>query len=118
MTNHDHNIQADSIFDHDNNSAESLTKSNLLTKIEEKLNLLAICNKTVLTLEEAALYTGFKISYLYKLTSTQELGHFKPNGKCVFVDRIELEAWLKRHRVRSHNEIAAKASGDVLMRGK
>ena len=63
-----------------------------------------INTKSVLTFQEACDYTGFSPSYLYKLTSSKSIPHYKPNGKMVFFDRLELEAWLKSNRVEPSNE--------------
>lgn len=58
-----------------------------------------INTKAVLTFQEACAYTGFGASYLYKLTSTGQIPHYKPTGKMVFFNRVELEGWLMRNRV-------------------
>ncbi len=54
----------------------------------------AICTKEVLNMEEAALYTGLKKSYLYKLTSANMVPFSKPAGKNCFFRRKELEDWM------------------------
>lgn len=51
-------------------------------------------DKNVLTLKEVSDYTGFKTSYLYKLTSAGIIPHSKPNGKTIFFDRAKLEEWM------------------------
>ena len=51
-------------------------------------------DKNVLTLKEVSEYTGFKTSYLYKLTSSGIIPHSKPNGKTIFFDKKILENWL------------------------
>lgn len=56
-----------------------------------------ISTKKVLSLEEAAEYSGYKKSYLQKLTSGGVISHSKPNGKSIFFNREELEAWLLRN---------------------
>jgi excisionase family DNA binding protein len=68
-----------------------------------------INSKQVLTLDETVRYTGFKRSYLYKMTSQGKIPFYKPNGKMIYFDRIELENWLKRNRSASENEIEEKA---------
>lgn len=70
----------------------------------------SISTKAVLTFREACDYTGFSASYLYKLTAARQIPHSKPNGKMVFFDRAELEAWLMGNRVATSTEIADKAS--------
>lgn len=51
-------------------------------------------SKRILTFDEAVEFTGYKKSYLYKLTSTGIIPHSKPNGKRIFFDREKLEDWL------------------------
>jgi len=55
-----------------------------------------ITQKNVLNFEEAVQYTGMKSSYLYKLTSTGRIPHYKPYGKMIFFSRQELEEFLTR----------------------
>lgn len=85
-----------------------------LSKIE---NLL-IGNKEVLTFDETATYVGLSKSYLYKLTSTGGIPHYKPNGKMVYFNRIELEAWLQTNRVSTAQERDAEASTFVTLNKK
>ena len=54
--------------------------------------------KEVLTSDEAARYMGISKSYLYKLTMKQEIPHYKPMGKMVYFNRVELENWLQSNR--------------------
>lgn len=63
----------------------------------ERNTLLA--SKKVLTFEDVALLTGLSKSYLYKLTSTNQIPHYKPSGKQLYFDRTEIEEWLKKNRV-------------------
>lgn len=53
-----------------------------------------IFTKRVLTFDEACLYTGYKPSYMQKLTSGGVIPCSKPNGKSLFFDREKLEEWL------------------------
>ena len=62
-------------------------------------------NKKVLTLQEAHEYTGLSTSYLYRLTSTNQIAHFKPSGKLIFFEKEELENWLMQNRVKTQEEI-------------
>lgn len=53
-----------------------------------------LTNKRVLTFDEACIYTGYKRSYLQKLTAAGIIPHSKPNNKTLFFDRVKLEEWL------------------------
>ncbi|MCK8490221.1 helix-turn-helix domain-containing protein [Spirosoma sp. RP8] len=70
----------------------------------QRLALIA-CFKATLTLEEAAAYAGLSTSHFYKLTSSGKIPHYKPAGKVIYVDRVELDGWLKRNRVKTTEEI-------------
>lgn len=88
-----------------------MTTEQRLSAIEESLKMAGLTSKKVLTLGEAAQFTGLSKSYLYKLTSQQRIPHFKPTGKLVYFDREELEAWLAQNRVQTVHEIEDQAQG-------
>ena len=73
------------------------------------LDMGAIMQKSVLTAQEAALYLGWSISYLYKKTMSKDVPHYKPMGKTLYFDRLELEAWMKRNRVKTNDEVQNEA---------
>lgn len=72
-----------------------------------------INTKETLTFREAAVYTGFSPSYLYKLTGGGRIPHYKPCGKRIFFDRKELDGWLKSSRISTIEEIQASAASRV-----
>ena len=74
--------------------------------------------KDVLTFNEAAEYTGLSKSYLYKLTSSQRIPFYKPMGKCLFFNRLELEAFLQQNRVNTVDEISSQAMAYCASNGK
>lgn len=71
--------------------------------------LTVLSAKNVLCLDDVVLLTGLSKSHLYKLTSGHQIPHYKPNGKQVYFDRIELESWMKQNRVATTKEIENKA---------
>lgn len=74
---------------------------------------LLLTQKTVLNFDEAANYTGLSKSYLYKLTFSGGIPCYKPNGKTLWFNRIELDQWLMRNRKATNAEIEAKAENIV-----
>lgn len=54
--------------------------------------------KQFLSVEEAAQYANLSVKYIYKLTHTKQIPHYKPNRKLYF-KRDDLDAWLMSHRV-------------------
>ena len=75
---------------------------------------LSAVHNVVLTVEDAAAFTGLSRSHIYKLTSAGDIPHYKPNGKYIYFDRKELEAWLLRNRVSTNEEILGKAEAYCL----
>ena len=73
--------------------------------------------KEVLTSDEAARYMGVSKSYLYKLTMTQQIPHYKPMGKMCYFNRLELEKWLQSNRVSTANEISQRAQSYCMGKG-
>jgi len=69
-----------------------------------------LSQKEVLNFDEACTFTGLGKSYMYKLTSGQKVPHFKPFGKMVFFNRVELENWLLQNPIKTIDEIEAQAS--------
>nr|WP_294075796.1 helix-turn-helix domain-containing protein [Prevotella sp. UBA4952] len=69
----------------------------------------AINTKDVLTSDEAAIYLGISKSFLYKLTMSKEIPHYKPNGKICYFEREELNRWALRGKCSTITEIADKA---------
>lgn len=78
-------------------------------------DMTVLVQKPVLTAQEAAIYLGWNLSYLYKKTMSKDVPHYKPNGKTLYFDRLELEAWMKRNRVASNDEILSKVQTDIAL---
>ena len=76
----------------------------ILQKLEniERNSLLSARN--VLTLDDVALLSGMSKSHIYKLTSSRQIPHYRPNGKLLYFSRDEVEAWLLRNRVLCESE--------------
>ena len=65
---------------------------------QERLEKLLLAKKNVLNIKELSEYTGYSISYIYKLTSRSAIPYFKPSGKAVFFDRMEIDVWLLKNK--------------------
>ena len=50
--------------------------------------------KNIFNLSEAASFTGYSKSHLYKLTHYRKIEHYKPNGKNIFFKKEDLENFL------------------------
>lgn len=80
-----------------------------LQALEQNAMLAGIANKKVLTTQEAAIYMGWSLSYLYKQTALKNVPHYCPMGKTLYFNREELEAWLQRNRVKPNDEAMDEA---------
>lgn len=60
--------------------------------------------KKSLTIDKAAQYTGLSKSYLYKLTSKNEISFYKPNGKKIYFLKKDLDHYILRTRIKSNEE--------------
>lgn len=89
-----------------------------LSQIEQKLQEQNILQKAVLNLNEAATYLEVSPSHLYKLTSTRQIPHFCPQGKKLYFNRTELDAWLQRNRQTTTEEIEKQATNYVIKKGR
>ena len=89
-----------------------------LQALSDQLNriemLTLIGSKSILNMDEAAVYTGFTKAFLYKQTSDRAIPHFKKNRKVLF-KKQELEDWLTEHRIRTEAEIQSRASTYVAL---
>jgi excisionase family DNA binding protein len=91
---------------------QAITLQDIASRIDI-LTAAVLSNKPALTIEEAAAYTGMAVSFIYKLTSTQEIPHYKPRGKMLYFNREELDAWLLQRRVKTTDEINQAANHHV-----
>ena len=55
-------------------------------------------------------------SYLYKLTSGNLIPHYKPQGKMLYFEKTELEAWLRQNPVKTQAQIEQEAQKYILNR--
>lgn len=82
----------------------------------EELEKQVFRTKNELSFEEASRFLNLSKSYLYKLTSGNLIPHYKPQGKMLYFEREELEAWLRRNPIKTRTQIEAEAQQYVLGR--
>ena len=88
----------------------------LLQKLSNIESLLSKSDRP-LTLDEASQYLNISKSFLYKLTSTNRITHYKPNGKRIYFQKSDLDKWLMRIPVRSIEQIEQDAD-DYIVNGR
>lgn len=59
--------------------------------------------KEVLSSSEVCDYLGISESHLYRLTSSKQIPHYKPNGKMIFFNRKEVCEWALRNPAQITN---------------
>ncbi|ANF49970.1 hypothetical protein A0O34_05255 [Chryseobacterium glaciei] len=77
-----------------------------LNELENKIDSLSLSTKEILTLDEAVNYLQISRSYLYKLTSSKEISHYKPSGKLIYFKKSDLDFWLLRNKESNFTEIS------------
>ncbi len=87
-----------------------MKKVKSLTTPTTATELMAICQKPILTAKEMATYMGIKLSTLYKMTHNNILPFSKPNGKMIFFDRVEVEDWMRSNRYATQQEVSQQAA--------
>jgi len=66
-----------------------------------------------LTLNEAADYLGLSTSFVYKLTASCRLTHYKPSGGRLYFLREDLDAYILRGRRAGDYELSAAADAHL-----
>ena len=89
----------------------------ILTELEAIKQYSMLAAKNVLNFDDAVVITGLSKSHLYKLTCTHQIPHYKPNGKQIYFDRAELEAWMKQNRVATQLEAEQQAINYIVKNG-
>ena len=92
-------------------------QNTILEKLSNIENLLKGRDGRPLTFDEAAKYLGLSKSYLYKLTCSNKIPHYKPQGKRLYFAKSELDTWLFRNPVKTTAAIEQEAN-DYLVGGK
>ena len=86
----------------------------VLARLDRLEALTLIAAKDVLTLAEAAAYTGYSEKYIYQLAFNRQIPHAK-RGKFLYFDKAELKQWLLANRVATSAEIDNAASTYVVL---
>lgn len=87
-----------------------------ILKIIERLESLAnkFPQKEFLSAAETSAYLNISTSYLYKLTSSRSIPHFKPSGKMIYFKRSDLDEWISKTRIKTKDEIETMATDRIV----
>ena len=64
--------------------------------------------------DEASSFLNLSKSYLYKLTAGNLIPHYKPQGKMLYFEKSELEAWLRQNPVKTKAQIEQEAQRYIM----
>ncbi|MFQ8709303.1 MAG: helix-turn-helix domain-containing protein [Bacteroides thetaiotaomicron] len=81
----------------------------------EELEQMLFLTKNVLSFDEASKFLNLSKSYLYKLTSGNLIPHYKPQGKMLYFEKADLEAWLRQNPIKTQMQIEQEAQRYILV---
>jgi excisionase family DNA binding protein len=82
------------------------------------IETLLLNQKSVFNFDEIAAYTGLSKSHLYKLTSSGGIPCYKPQGKHIYFNKVEIDAWLMQNRKATNQEIEIQAATYLTLGGQ
>ena len=85
-----------------------------LEKRVEELEQMLFLTKNVFSFDEASKFLNLSKSYLYKLTSGNLIHNYKPQGKMLFFELSDLEAWLRQNPIKTQAQIEQEAQKYIL----
>ena len=88
-------------------------EQNLEARVSE-LEQTIFHTKNIFSFDEASKFLNLSKSYLYKLTSGNLIPHYKPQGKMLYFEKEELEAWLRQNPIKTQAQIAREAQQYVM----
>lgn len=80
----------------------------------EELEQMLFLTKNVLSFDEASKFLNLSKSYLYKLTSGNLIPHYKPQGKMLYFEKADLEAWLRQNPIKTQMQIEQETQRYIL----
>ncbi len=80
----------------------------------EELERMLFLTKNVLSFDEASPFLNLSKSYLYKLTAGNLIPHYKPQGKMLYFEKSELEAWLRQNPIKTKTQIEQEAQRYIM----
>ena len=76
-----------------------------IENLQKQMQSLSLSSKETLTLDEATTYLQVSKSFLYKLTSKNEITHYKPSGKLIYFQKSDLDNWMLQNESKSEREL-------------
>lgn len=64
---------------------------------KERIAERVTAGKPMLTMQEAAMFTGMSKHTLYRMTCSKQIKHYKPGGKLIYFSREDLINWMMQN---------------------
>jgi len=74
-------------------------------ELAEIKSLITISNAEFIGVDEASKHLGLSRTYLYSLVHKGKLPFYKPNGKKIYFNKLELNGWIAKSKIRTADEI-------------
>lgn len=90
-------------------------------KMEKLIFLLennSLQHKEILSFQEALAYLDVSKSFLYKLTSSNNITFFKPSGKLIYFKKSDLDQWILRNESPALESLEEGLNDYILKNGK
>lgn len=71
----------------------------------DELKVLLVSQKTVLTVDDLATYTGLAKQSIYKLTSKHLLPFSCPQGKVIYFEKAKIDKWLLKNPIAPIDQV-------------
>ena len=82
-----------------------LNNNKIYEELAEIKQLINHQNLELLDLTQAAEYLKLKPSYIYSLTHQKKIPYYKPNGKRIYFNKVELNKWITESKIKSVGEV-------------
>jgi excisionase family DNA binding protein len=83
-----------------------LNISKIHKELTEIRSLINVTQAEFIGIDEASKHLGLSKTYIYSLVQKGKLPFYKPNGKKIYFNKLELNEWISKSRVKSSRELA------------
>lgn len=80
--------------------------------LEEIRNITLLGVKKFLTVDDAALLTGYSRAYVVKLCQKGTLSYSQPGGRTIYIEKSELEEYMAQGYVKGASKLARERQRD------
>ena len=88
------------------------TISKVYDEIIEVKSLLVRQNAEYIDIDEASRYLRLKKSYIYNLVYKNKIPFYKPSGKKLYFNKLELSQWITKSKTKTIKEYSEEIEGE------